>query len=862
MAGIDDITPNVEIEGGEVAASTLTQIGEAGEAAFQKLGDSAEEAAGHMGAIEAAANRAGISVEAMEARIAAASAAASSGGAQAAAAVNATGASAAQVGEAFKNLGTVGAESFAKIVTAAASGNFAGIATLVGGEVAGAFVAAAQAILAFVDAEAKAAETLDNLRSATGMTLSEIEGMKDAFASVGISASGFERSISHLALTISNEWASIQQNIRTGADAQTQALIGMEQAALNTRKAYSAMGNTLDEVARTAQHDALAIESATLGLTRAAQNLKEFASTSANNSLSVAGAYQSLERAQLNLQKAQNPKADFSAAEAQLHVKESILAVERAQQAIADANQKKADEALQRESLLLAVQEARQRMADAEAKRLVDGVKAGDELRQSHLNVEKAILAQAEASQKAHEIDLKNIPAIAKEIENVASGYKTWASVMNHAEFSAQNLTKAVALAAAGGGSGIPKTEEVFKEMSKLFSQMGDDSDSMAKKLEIVQHMMGAGFRSGQASAVQMVAILDKGPEALAKFQAEAEKFRKSGLGFKQEDVDTLKDYSSAAASLGAILDQVKGHFAAIFASGLTKGLDSMRESIESDTGALHKLGEASSAIWTAVFRLGSALGDLFGGLGSVKTAIAETFHIDPLTMFLIPMKVITAAINVLSTLIEALGGLFEKLTQTTAFKTLKAGFEEVKAAAQSLVDYVAGTWLGKLIGGVSSAIDKVKELAKANKEAGGGQTDKWAALPRGGDNPTPTPGFAAGGEVHGPGGPTADRAGLFALSDGEYVVKAAAVSHYGTDLFHALNSLTLGGFASGGQVGVAPPRAPASTNAPQASILNLTIDGEHFNGLTAPEHVASKLKTYAVGRQTSAAGRRPSWAS
>jgi hypothetical protein len=56
----------------------------------------------------------------------------------------------------------------------------------------------------------------------------------------------------------------------------------------------------------------------------------------------------------------------------------------------------------------------------------------------------------------------------------------------------------------------------------------------------------------------------------------------------------------------------------------------------------------------------------------------------------------------------------------------------------------------------------------------------------------------AAGGHIRGPGGPTDDRAGLYALSDGEYVVRSASVAKYGVDFFDALNA---GRMAGGGLI-------------------------------------------------------------
>jgi len=59
-------------------------------------------------------------------------------------------------------------------------------------------------------------------------------------------------------------------------------------------------------------------------------------------------------------------------------------------------------------------------------------------------------------------------------------------------------------------------------------------------------------------------------------------------------------------------------------------------------------------------------------------------------------------------------------------------------------------------------------------------------------------PGMAGGGTIRGPGGPMSDTAGLFMLSNGEYVVKASSVSKYGVPFMNQLNAgkLATGGLA------------------------------------------------------------------
>jgi len=62
----------------------------------------------------------------------------------------------------------------------------------------------------------------------------------------------------------------------------------------------------------------------------------------------------------------------------------------------------------------------------------------------------------------------------------------------------------------------------------------------------------------------------------------------------------------------------------------------------------------------------------------------------------------------------------------------------------------------------------------------------------------------ASGGMIAGPGGPTGDKIPAM-LSDGEFVVRSAAVRNYGADLFRMLNAMALPRFADGGAVGSSP---------------------------------------------------------
>ncbi|WP_313117970.1 hypothetical protein [Ectopseudomonas guguanensis] len=96
-------------------------------------------------------------------------------------------------------------------------------------------------------------------------------------------------------------------------------------------------------------------------------------------------------------------------------------------------------------------------------------------------------------------------------------------------------------------------------------------------------------------------------------------------------------------------------------------------------------------------------------------------------------------------------------------------------------------------------------------------------------DVPVPaTPQFATGGAVRGPGTGTSDSI-LARLSNGEYVLRAAAVRHYGTGLLDQMNGLAIPQFADGGAVDAAAAAAPAM---PNLGRWDISVGGEQVSVL------------------------------
>ncbi|SEI17226.1 tape measure domain-containing protein [Pseudomonas asplenii] len=123
-----------------------------------------------------------------------------------------------------------------------------------------------------------------------------------------------------------------------------------------------------------------------------------------------------------------------------------------------------------------------------------------------------------------------------------------------------------------------------------------------------------------------------------------------------------------------------------------------------------------------------------------------------------------------------------------------------------------------------------------------------------GASTPAPSsdiPGFATGDMVRGPGTGTSDSI-LARLSNGEFVMRAAAVQHYGPELLRQINERRLPRFATGGEVST---RSLPSIPAPSQSLLRqidppapepfasvaLTVGGNTYN-VNAPRNELDRM--------------------
>ena len=121
--------------------------------------------------------------------------------------------------------------------------------------------------------------------------------------------------------------------------------------------------------------------------------------------------------------------------------------------------------------------------------------------------------------------------------------------------------------------------------------------------------------------------------------------------------------------------------------------------------------------------------------------------------------------------------------------------------------------------------------------------TDEMSAAGLQGGAEVNFPGYATGGHVRGPGTGTSDSI-LARLSNGEYVMRAAAVRKWGVNALDRLNGLQLPKFADGGLVSAA-----TQAGSPSLGTINLMLDGQNYTMQAGEQDFASLVRRQRMKR-------------
>jgi hypothetical protein len=201
---------------------------------------------------------------------------------------------------------------------------------------------------------------------------------------------------------------------------------------------------------------------------------------------------------------------------------------------------------------------------------------------------------------------------------------------------------------------------------------------------------------------------------------------------------------------------------------------------------------------------------------------------------------------------------------------TFNSGFTAITQGWTDFFAFFSNAWasatatftanVSTMLGWLQSLIDLARAAASAVASAFGA----------GGGAPAAIGGRAGGGYIRGPGTSVSDSI-LARLSDGEYVIRAAAVKHFGVGMFEAMNRLHPPKFAMGGLVdamntSLMPRRRSFASGGLVAAgagsggrPVHLHLDGASF-ALRGEQDVVEALGKHARSRRVRSGGRAPSW--
>lgn len=400
----------------------------------------------------------------------------------------------------------------------------------------------------------------------------------------------------------------------------------------------------------------------------------------------------------------------------------------------------------------------------------------------------------------------------------------------------------------------------VLKDGSAGLAEMAARARELGIVITEPQARMSAAFRDAFEDAQRAAAGLSREIAFLftPAFTTMAESFTAAVVENRNALIDLARQIADLVLPLfNDLMALLRGDDGGVS----NKALLGIRDTVVNLANAFNTLYTVVALVFRSIANAIQPVLDLFNLVFGTDLRADVALLVLALTHFLGVFRIIGGVAGGLRVVFAGLVKIFG--TATAQIAGVAAAALGLQGALKTLVDIVFEAF-GSMLKPIQDFIDLIGKAINeflrwiGLKEKNGGSG--------GGD---PAPAFARGGHVRGPGTGTSDSI-LARLSNGEFVVRAAAVRKYGTAFLRALNEGKLPGFNMGGLVNGLTPRAPlpAFADGGLASAgggvsgrpLSLTIGGETFSGLIAPDDVADKLARYATGRSLRRAGRVPTW--
>ncbi len=424
---------------------------------------------------------------------------------------------------------------------------------------------------------------------------------------------------------------------------------------------------------------------------------------------------------------------------------------------------------------------------------------------------------------------------------------------------------------------------EALGQFAEGFKKLDDSAG-----LKVLREKFGRG-----AIDPQFVALLKEGREGLFKY---ADAWKKMGVDVEtgsDESVQagaklfkTIIQFESAVSrvkkTIGLAFGDVFGPVFEHMADGIEAALPEIKKfattvaqdlrgmfsgtSLQGFLSELRQFIVSMMSLGSAVKGVADWFGRLFGASGYTVLAVAA---FAAMSGILVPLAALIAVGGAFGAGIVALGVGLVVIWRNAGGIT--AAFDGLWTLLKAVAGYIAGefsaawtaTWeafiapvtraVNAVVGAIQTVIDKAKAAASAVASAlglGGGSAAPVAEAA--------IPGKAAGGYISGPGSGTSDSI-LARVSNGEFVMRAAAVSRIGAGNLQRMNDL--GGYAAGGLIGRGPslPSFAEGGMVSSRAPVHLHLGGKSY-ALHGSESVVDSLVGAAHGQQMRSAGVKPSW--
>lgn len=470
------------------------------------------------------------------------------------------------------------------------------------------------------------------------------------------------------------------------------------------------------------------------------------------------------------------------------------------------------------------------------AKSAVELARAQLKVAQTNLEVAKQAVNPVGAPRKDFDpLILNRQRALEDALNKLSTREEELQSLQDQINASTQVGLAATQAAADGAVAGINKAGEAVKSTITILS-----GGSEKIKTQVVE--LTNGLNESASAFTKNFGTLKEGAEAaLTPITGLRDVVKTAGDGILRITDDTGK----VLLEIGKSTDQISQSVTQVNEALTNLGEVGQRLS---DATSIEAIATGARAVVTALTEATTQSQNASVQIQSAASAAAAAWTS-------VPAVIQQAAIAAGASILTIANAIQSVLAQVTAGMASIAS--EIDAAFAAAVNAVEAR-LQELGSFVSNIIASMRaELASLSAQLAGAQASLNSTRAQ-------ANGRATGGTVNGPGTGTSDSI-LSWLSNGEFVVRAAAVKKYGVGLLDALNNMRFDSsrFAVGGlaRAASAPRGIPAFAAGGSVSgrAINLTIGGEEF-AMSASQDVATKLSRYVMTKRARSSGRSPNW--